>query len=47
VHEKPPTRETTHAASREAARTVSHDTNHKPVQPAHSARPRAVMPAKP
>ncbi|HMI61887.1 MAG TPA: hypothetical protein VK518_13295 [Puia sp.] len=35
VHEKPGTRETKHAAT------------HKPVQPAHSARPRAVMPAKP
>jgi cell division protein FtsQ len=35
AHEKPGTRETTHAAT------------HKPVQPAHSARPRAVMPGKP
>ncbi|HTI89742.1 MAG TPA: hypothetical protein VL727_04090 [Puia sp.] len=43
----PATRTTTHAAGREAARTVSHTTNHKPVQPAHSSRPRAVMPAKP
>src|SRR6201991_1751116 len=44
---RPATSPTTHAASREAARTVLHETNHKPVQPSHSARPRAVMPPKP
>ena len=26
---------------------TTHEPNHKPVQPAHSARPRAIMPAKP
>jgi len=38
VH-RPAARESTHAAR--------HEANHKPVQPVHPARPRAVMPAKP